>query len=137
MKDLDPRQGFELVSTENGASLYHNSKDNVYMEIKEADNPNTSYSKNDVLGEKANVTYWFKKYTITCYKPIDKGNSKQSASERYPNANPQAVISLATMEASNIVNRVDVYHLYLKGMLRDNNLKAIDEGIVDLYGNRC
>lgn len=135
MKDLEPRQGFELVSTENGVSLYHNSKDNVYMEVKEADNPNTSYSIGDVLGEKANVTYWFKKYTITCYKYIDKGNSKQSAFERYPNANPQAVVALATIEAYNTVNQVDVYHLYLKGMLRDDNLKAIDDGIVDLYGN--
>lgn len=137
MKDLEPRQGFELVSTENGVSLYHNSKDNVYMEIKEADNPNTSYSRDDVLGEKANVTYWFKKYTITCYRHMDKGNSEQSSSERYSNANPQAVIALSVMEAYNAVSRVEVYHLYLKGMLRDNNLKAIDDGIVDLYGNKC
>ena len=137
MKDLEPRQGFELVSTENGVSLYHNSKDNVYMEIKDSDNPNTSYSKDDVLGEKANVTYWFKKYTITSYRPMDKGNSKQSVSERYPNANPNAVVSLATMEAYDVVTRVEPYQLYLKGMLRDNNLKAIDDGIVDLYGNKC
>lgn len=136
MKDLEPRQGFELVSTENGVSLYHNSKDDVYMEVKEANNPNTSYSRDDVLGEKANVTYWFKKYTITCYKHKDKVNSKQSASERYPNANPQAVIALATMEAYDSVTRVEVYHSYLKGMLRDDNLKAIDDGIVDLHGNK-
>ena len=136
MKDLEPRQGFELVKTENGVSLYHNSKDDVYMEVKEADNPNTSYSKDDVSGEKANVTYWFKKYTITCYKHKDNGNSKQSPAERYPNADPQAVIGLAIMETYNAVSRGEIYHSYLKGMLRDDNLKAVDDGIVDLNGNK-
>jgi len=133
MKDLDPRQGFELISNENNVSLYHNSKDNVYMEVKEADNPNTSYSKDDVAGKKANVTCWFKKYTITCYKPIEKSSSTPSIQERYPYANPEAVVTLATMEAAYYVNKVEPYQLYLNGMLRDNNLKAIDKGVVDLY----
>ena len=58
LKDLNPPSNFVLISNENGVSLYKDSSTNVFMEIKEANNPTKTYHSN-CAGKKANVTVKF------------------------------------------------------------------------------
>ena len=64
LKSLNPPEGFELISNENGVYLYKNPETKVFLEVKEANNPTTTHHSNCV-GKKANVTVKFEKYTIT------------------------------------------------------------------------
>lgn len=114
LKDLNPPSNFVLISNENGVSLYKDSSTNVFMEIKEANNPTKTYHSN-CAGKKANVTVKFVKYTITCYKEV----------QSVPNVPAIQIYTSGTGEMASLYG--------LKIMLGNNHLSPVDGGIVDLY----
>ena len=114
LKDLNPPSNFVLISNENGVSLYKDSSTNVFMEIKEANNPTKTYHSN-CAGKKANVTVKFVKYTITCYKEV----------QSVPNVPAIQIYTSWTGEMASLYG--------LKIMLGNNHLSPVDGGIVDLY----
>ena len=114
LKDLNPPSNFILISNENGVSLYKDSSTDMFMEVKEANNPTRTYHSN-CAGKKANVTVKFVKYTITCYKEV----------QSVPNVPAVQVYTSGAGELSS--------QLALNSMLGNNHLSAVDEGIVELY----
>lgn len=114
LKDLNPPSNFVLISNENGVSLYKDSSTNVFMEIKEANNPTKTYHSN-CAGKKSNVTVKFVKYTITCYKEV----------QSVPNVPAIQIYTSGTGEMASLYG--------LKIMLDNNHLSPVDGGIVDLY----
>ena len=114
LKTLDPPKGFELISNENGVYLYKNPETNVFLEVKEVNNPTTTHNSYCV-GKKTNVTVKFEKYTITAYRVV---------------------------ESNPIVPAVQIYNsdagktlsgFAIGDMLAHNHLSSVDNGIVDLY----
>ena len=114
LKDLNPPSNFVLISNENGVSLYKDSSTNVFMEVKEANNPTKTYHSN-CAGKKANVTVKFVKYTITCYKEV----------QSVPNVPAVQIYTSGAGELSS--------QFALSSMLGNNHLSPVDGGIVDLY----
>ena len=114
LKSLNPPEGFELVSNENGVCLYKDPETNVFLEVKKANNPTTTHNSNCV-GEKANVTVKFEKYTITAYREVE--------------SNPIVpAVQIINSDAGETLSR-----FALTNMLGKNHLSAIDNGIVNLY----
>ena len=114
LKTLNPPDGYELVSNENGISLYHDPKYNVFLEVKDANNPATTHNSNCV-GQKTNVTVKFQKYTITAYR--------ETAS------NPVVpAVNIVSSDAGKELSRFAIGN-----MLSKNHLNSIDKGIVNLY----
>ena len=113
-KGLNPPEGYQLISNENGVSLYKNPETNVFLEIKEANNPYKTYHSNCV-GKKANVTVKFQKYTITSYLEVQSN----------PMVPAVQIYSSGTGEISS--------QFAINDMLGHNHLTAVDGGIVKLY----
>jgi len=114
LKDLNPPSNFVLISNENGVSLYKDSSTDMFMEVKEANNPTKTYHSN-CAGKKANVTVKFVKYTITCYKEV----------QSVPNVPAIQIYTSGTGETASLYA--------LKIMLDNNHLSPVDGGIVGLY----
>lgn len=114
LKDLNPPSNFILISNENGVSLYKDSTTNMFMEIKEANNPTKTHNSNCV-GKKVNVTVKFVKYTITCYKEVQSS----------------PIVPAVQIYSSGTGETAAFYAL--KIMLDNNRLIPVDEGIVNLY----
>lgn len=113
LKDLNPPEGFQLVSNENGVLLYKDKYD-IFLEVKEANNPTKTYNSNCV-GKKANVTVKFVKYTITSYKGVE--------------SNPRVpAVKIYNMGAGDTMTGFAI-----RNMLGNNHLTAVDEGILELY----
>ena len=94
--------------------LYKNPETNVFLEIKEANNPYKTYNSNCV-GKKANVTVKFQKYTITSYLEVQSN----------PMVPAVQIYSSGTGEISS--------QFAINDMLGHNHLTAVDGGIVKLY----
>ena len=114
IKTLNPPEGYQLISNDNGVSLYYNPEFNIFLEFKEANNPYSTYHSNCV-GKKANVTVKFVKYTITCYCEV-QSNPIVPAVQIYSHG----VGDTATQLAMN-------------GVLGQNHINTIDNGVIGLY----
>ena len=113
LKSLNPPDGYQLVSNQNGVTLYKNQYD-VFLEVKEANNPTKTYHSYCV-GKKANVTVKFVKYTITSYKQV-QSNPTVPAVQIYDSGVGETATGFS-----------------IRDMLGHNHLEAVDRGIVGLY----
>lgn len=114
LKSLNPPEGFELLSNENGVYLYKDPKTNVFLEVKKVNNPTTTHNSNCV-GKKANATVKFEKYTITAYREVES-NPIVPAVQIYNSGAGEMLCGFA-----------------IQNMLGKNHLSSIDNGVVNLY----
>ncbi|MBR0371340.1 MAG: hypothetical protein IJH63_11555 [Methanobrevibacter sp.] len=114
IKTLNPPEGYQLISNDNGVLLYKNPETGIFLEFKEANNAYNTYHSNCV-GKKANVTVQFKKYTVTCYWEVQ--------------SNPTVpAVRIYSMGAGDTTTQ-----LAMNGVLGHNHINAIDGGVLDLY----
>lgn len=114
IKSLNPPEGYQLISNDNGVSLYKNPETGIFLEIKEANNPYSTYHSNCV-GKKANVTVKFVKYTVTCYCEV-QSNPIVPAVQIYSHGVGDTSTQLA-----------------MNGILGHNHINTVDNGVIGLY----